>query len=311
MDLPYLGLGLSTNLGARDRPDPHRLAAQTPGLLDFVEYSAPLSLPEALAQAPRLARAVAERARLPLVFHPVYLNLWGPRLETSEALAALAAQLRETGSPWVGNDVAWWHSQGEPFPGYLYLPPPLDERGLLACAAHARHVQGALPVPLLLENPVVLERSGPLHVLDFMGRLHARTGCSLLLDLGHLLAFQLSSGLLPTAGLDGFPLDRVVEIHLAGGVVTQGSGRQFYADDHSQPVREELFELLGEVLPRCLALRAVTFEGDGQPEPVARRTLERLRALVRPPAADAPSPAAQLPPRAIELGSSGALPGAA
>jgi hypothetical protein len=130
-------------------------------------------------------------------------------------------------------------------------------------------------VPLLLENPVVQERSGPLHVLDFMARLHAQTGCRLILDLGHLFAHQLAAGLPLRTGLDGFPLAAVREIHLAGGVVT---GRA-YADDHTQPVREELFELLADIAPRCPGLAAVTFEGDGQPVGVVRQTLERLRAL--------------------------------
>ncbi len=116
-----------------------------------------------------------------------------------------------------------------------------------------------------------------MHVLEFMGRLSERTGCDLILDLGHLLAYQLAAGL----DLDGdleralaaYPLERVIEIHLAGGVVTG----QAYFDDHSQPVREELFGLLERILPRCTGLRAVTFEGDGHPDEVAAITLRRLR----------------------------------
>jgi hypothetical protein len=87
-------------------------------------------------------------------------------------------------------------------------------------------------------------------------------------------------------------LDKVIEIHIAGGVITRRAGRGYYVDDHTQPVREELFALLESLLPRCPSLRAVTFEGDGHPLEVAALTLRRLRTLV--PAA--PRPALELAP---------------
>lgn len=281
-ELPWMGLGLSTNLGPRDRPDPWRLHDARPDLFDFVEYSAPLSLEAARASAARMEVLLARRDDLPAIFHPVHLNLWGPELEPAADLAALRDHLRAVGSPWVGNDVGWWHRRGVPFPGHLYVAPPFDTRGVEQCAAHAAHVQAAIDVPLLLENPAVLHRDGGMHVLDFLAALHARTGCGILLDLGHLLAWQLVHGLPPTAGLDGFPLEGVVEIHVAGGVVTERDGRRFYLDDHALPVRDEVFELLDALLPRCTGLRALTFEADGHPEHVAAATLERLRRAIPP-----------------------------
>lgn len=279
-DLPWMGLGLSTNLGPSDRPDPWHVHGIRPDLLDFVEYSAPLSLEEARREAAGFERLLAHRDVLPAIFHPVHLNLWGPELEPKEDLARLRDHLATVGSPWVGNDVGWWHHRGRPFPGYLYLPPPFTKEAVEGCVAHALHVQEAIDVPLLLENPAILARNGDLHVLDFMALLHERTGLPLLLDLGHLLSYQLSWDLPLDTGLDGFPLEKVVEIHIAGGVVTRRGGRSFYVDDHTQPVREELFALLEKVLPRCSGLKAVTFEADGHPEPIAIHTLERLRRLV-------------------------------
>jgi uncharacterized protein (UPF0276 family) len=278
--LPWRGLGLSSNLSASDPPHPYRLLDEEPELFDFVEYSAPLSLGETKKHAtlfPEMHRRLKE---VPVLFHPVHLNLYGPVLESAKDLEDLDAHARNVGSPWVGNDVGWWHSGGQPFPGYLYLTPPLTNEGLQDCAAHALHVQAGLSMPLALENPAVIARRGDMHVLDFMARLQSRTGLPLLLDLGHLFSYQLSAELPLETGLDGFPFDRVIELHLAGGVVTRRWARRFYVDDHTQPVREELFQLLEKVLPRCTSLRAVTFEGDGHPPEVALITLRRLRNLV-------------------------------
>jgi len=278
--LPFRGLGLSSNLSVRDVPQPWALLAALPGLFDVVEYSAPLDLAQARREASLFPVLWEARERVPVLFHPVHLNLYGPELEDAAALAHLDAHARGVGSAWVGNDVGWWHRRGQPLPGYLYLPPPLTPQGLDDAVAHAAHVQAHLSVPLVLENPVAGWRCGGLHVLDFMAALHQRTGCPLLLDLGHLLSAQLAAGLPPATGLDGFPLDAVVEVHVAGGVVTRSaSGRGFYADDHTQPVREEVFGLLAELLPRLPALRALVFEGDGHPPDIAAQTLRRLRAL--------------------------------
>jgi uncharacterized protein (UPF0276 family) len=278
--LPWRGLGLSSNLNAGDQPHPYRLLDEDPELFDFVEYSAPLPLGETKKHATLFPELYGHLKEVPVLFHPVHLNLYGPERESAEAIAELEAHALAVGSPWVGNDVGWWHAGGQPFPGYLYLTPPLTNEGLQDCAAHALHVQAGLSVPLALENPAVLARRGDMHVLDFMARLQARTGLPLLLDLGHLLSYQLAAELPVEAGFDGFPFDRVIELHIAGGVVTRRGPRRFYVDDHTQPVREELFQLLEKVLPRCTSLRAVTFEGDGHPPEVAMLTLQRLRQVV-------------------------------
>jgi uncharacterized protein (UPF0276 family) len=287
--LPFLGLGLSSNLDPALEPDPWALHAAEPGLFDVVEYSAPLSLEVAEREAGLFGTLMASRVRLPVLFHPVHLNLAGPDLEPAGRLAALEAHARAVGSPWVGNDVAWWHVRGQALPGYLYVPPPFSEAGLEVAAAHALHVASALSVPLALENPVVVRREGPLHVLDFMGRLHARTGCPLVLDVGHLVAAQLASGLPLETGLDGFPFEAVIEVHVAGAVISRTpEGRGVYLDDHGQPLRSEVLGLLAEVLPRCRTLRALVFEGDGHPPAAARRTLSTLRTMLEPVAERGP-----------------------
>jgi uncharacterized protein (UPF0276 family) len=278
--LPFRGLGLSSNLSVHDVPQPWALLEACPGLFDVVEYSAPLDIAQARREASLFPVLWEARERVPVLFHPVHLNLYGPELERTEALAALDAHARAVNSSWVGNDVGWWHQRGQPLPGYLYLPPPLTAEGLADAVAHAHHVQSHLSVPLVLENPVAVWRRGSMHVLDFMAELHQRTGCPLLLDVGHLLSAQLAAGLSLAQGLDDFPLAAVVEVHIAGGVVTRGeTGRGFYADDHTQPVREELFALLAALLPKLSSLRALVFEGDGHPADIAARTLRRLRAL--------------------------------
>ncbi len=282
-NLPHLGLGLSTNSQRSDLPEPYGLLSRHPGAFEYLEYSAPVDLDEARRDASLFEVMLAQRATVPLLFHPVHVNLFGPEVETPERLAALRRHCEAVGSPWVSNDVAWWHHRGRPLPGYQYLSPPLDEGALELAVHHARTVREGVGVPLLLENPVITCARGPMHVLDFMARLSTAADCWLLLDVGHLLSHQLSRGLPVLAGLEAFPFERVAELHLAGGVITRRGSRQVYVDDHPQPVRDEVWQLLEAIAPRCANLKAITFEGDGHSEAAALRTLARLRPLISPP----------------------------
>jgi len=277
-------LGLSTNLSATGQPHPYRLLDAHPGLFDYVEYSAPLSLRAARKEAALFAEMEARLDAVPVLFHPVHLNLYGPELESAQALEDLAEQARLVRTPWVSNDVAWWHSKGRLFPGALYIAPPLDEQGLADAIVHAQHVQKGLgDVRLVLENPVIIAPRGPMHVLDFMRRMHEATGLGLILDVGHLYSHQLVRGLAIDDGLDRFPLEAVVEIHIAGGVVIKNGERRYYADDHPQPIPEVLFDLLKKIVPRASALEAITYEGDGHTPAMALAYLSRIRKIAKEP----------------------------
>ncbi|MGV3619813.1 MAG: DUF692 domain-containing protein [Archangium sp.] len=276
--LPVLGLGLSSNAQTTDFPRPYVLLDAQPGLCDFIEYSAPLEIEVARAEASLFPEMEKRRAEIPLVYHPVHINLWGPELEDSERLAACAAHVKAVDSPWVSNDVGWWHHRGNALPGYLYLSPPLSSEGVEQCVAHAVHVKRAMPVPVLLENPTVMTARGALHVLDFMEKVTSAAQCDVLLDVGHLFSHQLARGLALTEGLDSFPWERVRQLHIAGGVV---KGKT-YLDDHPQPIRDEVWALFGDVVKRCSKLCAVTYEGDGHPDAIAVMNLKKLRAMQIP-----------------------------
>ncbi len=115
--LPYLGLGLSSNAQVTDVPRPYALLDAHPGLFDYVEYSAPLDVAQARAEATLFSELERRRAEVPVLYHPVHLNLYGPELESPERLALAAAHVSAVGSPWVSNDVGWWHHAGTALPG--------------------------------------------------------------------------------------------------------------------------------------------------------------------------------------------------
>jgi uncharacterized protein (UPF0276 family) len=92
-----------------------------------------------------------------------------------------------------------------------------------------------------------------------------RADSGMLLDCAHLAMFQRLRGHAPTTALDGFPLDHVVEMHVAGGTERTTDGYAWVEDDHTPGVLADTWTILEHVVPRAPNLRAVVFECERNP----------------------------------------------
>jgi hypothetical protein len=90
----------------------------------------------------------------------------------------------------------------------------------------------------------------------FLNRLCEMSGCYLLLDLHNLYTNCRNHSLDPYEFLDELDLDRVLEIHIAGGMEYGG----VYLDAHSDTSPRPVWELLDHVLPKCRNVGGVVFE---------------------------------------------------
>jgi uncharacterized protein (UPF0276 family) len=140
----------------------------------------------------------------------------------------------------------------------LGLPVPLDEETLQIVAGKVKHLGDALGTRILLENPTVFsditepEMSEPA----FFNRLHAETGCGMLLDLHNLYANGVNLGRSGHDYLAELNPEIVTEIHLAGGDVLKG----FHTDSHSRPTPETVWQWAHQWAPRFPNLAAITYE---------------------------------------------------
>lgn len=282
-DLPLLGVGVSLSLASE--PDPVRLA-ETPGGPDFVEYA---GLAEAASVLPEVARIRA--AGVPVLFHPSYINFCGSFANAPDWLAATAAQVAATGSPWFAQDCAYcFWEQGASYSTQLgyFIPPILNEASLVAAIARVREVQAAVPAAVLVEPPPMSFVVGTLPLFSFFGRLARATGCGLLLDMGHLVSYELASGRDVDEALHELPLEQVIELHVAGGRVRPLADGPVYVDMHEAEVLPETQAMLARFLPRLPNLKAVCYECEGRDAGSVLAMLAELRAQV---AASAGNPA--------------------
>ena len=119
-------------------------------------------------------------------------------------------------------------------------------------------------------------------IAEFLNRLMQRTGCGLLLDLHNVYTNAVNHGFDACRFLRSLDLDRVVEIHVAGGEPMMG----FHTDSHTGPVAEGVWQLLECVAPHTSSLRGVTFEFHESSWPMLHDAgvlaqLDRARSVLR------------------------------
>ena len=169
----------------------------------------------------------------PTTYHFLDLNLEESDDLDPAWIVAAGALARELGAAWLCGDAGLWHVGPRDRGHGVLLPPVLSEESAHALARNVRTLREASGLEVLPENPPAHVYAGPLHILDYFARVAEWADAGLLLDVAHLAIYQRAMGHAPLDGLDGFPLDRVVEVHVAGGTEFEHGGRRFVDDDHA------------------------------------------------------------------------------
>lgn len=255
--LPVLGVGVSTEYGAgqtRGALDPVALRRQHPAFGAFLEVGV-----ETEKGLDRQARDWARRG-WPTTYHFLDLNLDEPEDLDPGWLAELKALVSVLRPAWLCGDAGLWHFGPRERGHMLLLPPVLTEESADALAVGVRALRAATGLEVLPENPPGTAYVGDLHLLRYFQLLCERADTGMLLDCAHLAIYQRAMGLDPLAGLEDFPLERVVEVHIAGGVPRELGGYRWIEDDHSPSVLPETWAIVEHVVARAPNLRAVIFE---------------------------------------------------
>ena len=284
-DLPRLGLGISTEYGARRRDgalDPAALRRRDPSYAGFLEVGVELAKgldDDALAWA---------AAGLPTTYHFLDVNLDEPEDFDDAWLAQMGEAIATLRPAWLCGDAGLWHFGARDRGHMLLLPPVLVDESVAPMAEGIRRLRERTGLEVLPENPPGSAFVGDLHLLEFFAKLAEASDTGLVLDCAHLAMFQRSRGLPPLAAFDNFPWERVIELHIAGGREGQVDGLGWVEDDHGVDVLEDTWTITQAAIERAVNLRAVVVECERNPLdavlPIFAAARERL------PAAFAASP---------------------
>jgi uncharacterized protein (UPF0276 family) len=182
--------------------------------------------------------------RYPVALHGVGLSI-GSTDPLDRAYLAELKRLRDrVQARWVSDHICWTGVSGR-FGHDLY-PIPFTEEALRHVAQRVRQVQDFLEAPLVLENPsTYLEFHGSsLGEAEFIAALLEESGAGLLLDVNNVYVNAHNHGFDPRAYLRQLPLERVVQLHVAGHSQAEG----YLADTHGAPVADGVWQLLEEAV---------------------------------------------------------------
>lgn len=141
--------------------------------------------------------------------------------------------------------------------GFL-LPPRQDPAGVRVAAAAVRRYGAALGRPVAFETGVnyFRPRPGELPDGDFFAGVATAADSGILLDLHNLWCNERNGRITVEEVLTRLPLDRVWEVHLAGGDELDGT----VLDAHRGGVDPELLDLATGVVERLPQVGALMFE---------------------------------------------------
>jgi len=275
--LPYLGMGVSTEYGAM----------RAPGSLEIMQARQELpQCVELLELGVETAKGLDQDARdwigegLPTTYHFLDINLDDPADFDKGWIEQVCNLITEVEPAWLCGDAGMWHHGPRQEGHMLLLPPILTRDSAYALADGIIRLREETGCEVLPENPPGQIFIGPLHLLDFFAIVLERADTGMLLDAAHLVIYQDALGLPVTSGLDDFPLERVIELHMAGGVHRTYQGLDYIEDDHNPMILPETWEVFRWCAPQFTELRAVIFECERNSLMQCREEMTRLRSAL-------------------------------
>lgn len=210
------------------------------------------------APADRRERLRALATRFPIVPHGVEMSIGSDREVDGDYLEALAALVAEVDAPWFSDHLCFTRTDQVAL-GVL-VPLPRTRETARRLGRRAQKVQDAVGAPFLLENiTYYVDLAGPLSEAQFIAEVMENCECHLLLDLTNLDINARNHDFDPLEFLGTIPVERVAQVHLAGGE-DSGDGEPSL-DTHGEPVPPRVWELLAELVGRT-TVQATLVERD-------------------------------------------------
>jgi uncharacterized protein (UPF0276 family) len=283
--LPVLGLGISTEYGA----------VTTPGAIDIPAFRAAYPAFAAFLEVGvETVKGLDDTADwwvqhgLPTTYHFLDLNLDEAEDFDAPWLDAVSRLTARMQPAWLCGDAGLWHFGRRERGHMLLLPPILSPEAARHYAAGIVRLRDHTGYEVFPENPPGQFYIGPWHILAFYAEVVERADTGFLLDCAHLAMYQQLMGHAPCTGLTEFPLERIVEIHVAGSTPREYQGYAYWDDDHTPQVLDPTWEIAAWVIPRAPNLKAVVFECERNTLVQVLPVFQRLAGLLAPTTLAAP-----------------------
>lgn len=264
MERPFLGFGL----GLRTQHFQHVL--DTRPAVDWFEI---ISENFMVAGGKPKYFLHAIREHYPMVMHGVSLSIGSTDPLDMDYLRALKTLASEMQPEWISDHLCWTGVHG--LNSHDLLPLPYTDDTVRHVCERIDRVQDFLGRQILIENvsSYLSYRHSAMTEWEFVAEVAERADCRLLLDVNNIYVSARNHGFDPFDYLEGVPVDRVWQIHLAGHT----DNGDHLIDTHDHDVCDPVWSLYGRTLQRFGRISTMIERDDNIP-PFADLETELARA---------------------------------
>ncbi len=188
------------------------------------------------------------REHVPILSHGLTLSLGGLGEMSREYLSELSSFVRSVGAPFHSDHLCFGGMGGKLV--HDLLPLPFIEEAVSHVVSRVGRVRDAIGAPIAIENISYYVRPGAAEMSEtaFIRAVLEEADAGFLLDVNNVYVNAKNFGFDPLAFIEALPLDRVVQIHVAGHEVKPEHGR--IIDTHGADAEDEVLALLSRVVQR-------------------------------------------------------------
>jgi uncharacterized protein (UPF0276 family) len=235
--IPNLGIGIGLRI-----PHYEEIFAKKPAIDWFEIISENFMVDDGLLPLHHLDRILEH---YPVVQHGVTLAIGSPDPLDFDYLTKLKNLARRTKTPWISDHLSWGRLPGAHY--HDLLPLPYTKEVVSYVAERARIVQDFLEIPFALENlsSYVNFQENEMEEWDFYTEIVEKADIFMMLDVNNIYVSSRNHGFDPKKYYENIPLDRVLQIHLAG----HSDYEEYVLDTHDNFVCDEVWEIYANVYP--------------------------------------------------------------
>jgi len=219
------------------------------------------------------------RAEYPIVLHGVSLSIGSSEPLDQDYLRALRGLARRVEPAWISDHLCWTGVAGKNL--HDLMPLPYTEEAIDHVAGRVRQVQDFLGRQILLENvsSYVTFNQSMMPEWEFLTEICRRADCLILLDVNNIYVSAFNHGFSAQDYLNGIPVDRVQQFHLAG----HSNCGTHIIDTHDADVIDPVWTLYGDALRR-FGMVSTMIERDDHIPPLAEliAELDKARRIAKP-----------------------------
>lgn len=181
-----------------------------------------------------------------VVQHGVSLAIGSPDPLDWDYLKKLKELTKKTKTPWLSDHLCWGRLPGAHY--HDLLPLPYTHEVIHYVSERARIVQDFLEIPFALENlsSYVSYCDDQMPEWDFYSAIVEKADIYMMLDVNNIYVSSRNHGFDPKTYYTNIPLNRVLQIHLAGHT----DHGNYVLDTHDNFVRDEVWAIYADVYPR-------------------------------------------------------------